>query len=172
MLGFNKKVQHGGHHTIGRDNRLLFLLVDGSGKTKSICLTYEGVKHPCSILNNAVSGVANLKQSDDEHPKDFAEKVKNRVNILFDNLINIFKEENSDCLNKDPKQRKAIEESALEKYMACLFIVKSSKNIYKDLKDNMKQQHLLGIKQYPETLTKAMEIWNQNYSRSRRDQIG
>ena len=135
---------------------------------KNICLTYKGVKHPCSILNNAVSGVASLKQLDDEHPKDFAEKVKNRVNILFDNFITICKEEDTDYLNKDPTKRKEIEEAALEKYMAYLAIVKSSNNIYKDLKDNMKQQHSLGNKKYPETLTKAMEILNQNYSRPRR----
>ena len=36
---------------------------------KNICLTYKGVQHPCSILYNAISGVANIKQSNDEHPK-------------------------------------------------------------------------------------------------------
>ena len=96
---------------------------------KNTCLTYKGVKHPCSILQNAISGVANIKQSNDEHPKDFAEKVKNRVNVLFDNLLNVFKEEDSDYLDKDPKERKQIEEKALEKYMAYLSIVKASNNI-------------------------------------------
>ena len=135
---------------------------------KNICLTYKGAKHPYSILQNVISGVANIKQSDDEHPKDFAEKVKNQVNILFDNLLNLSKEEDSDYLDKDPKERKQMEEKALEKYMAYLFIVKASNNTYKDLKENMKQQHSLGTKQNPETLTKAMKILNQNYSRPRR----
>ena len=43
---------------------------------KKHMLDLQGVKHPCYILHNAISGVANIKQSDDEHPKDFAEKVK------------------------------------------------------------------------------------------------
>ena len=79
-------------------------------------------------------------------------KVKNQVNISLDNLLTVFEEEDLDYLDKDCKKRKEIEEKGLEKCMAYLSIVKATNNIYKDLKENMKQQHSFGTKQYLECL--------------------
>ena len=132
---------------------------------KKICLTYKGAKHPCFTLQNSVYGLATAKQEKNESTRDFAEKVKTRVNALTQNLEALILAKDPDFWDKRKEERKTIQEEALEECMASLMIIKSNNEIYKELKENMKQQHSLGTKQYPTKLAKSMEILNQNYKR-------
>ncbi len=135
---------------------------------KKICLNCKGNKNGFAILLNTVTGVANAKQQDGETIKAYAERVKSRVESLVDGMMKMPQLIDSKHQEVTTSKHDDLVAKACDKLAGYLLIARADHDVHKDLKDNMKQQQSLGQDPYPETLSKAMEILNQNYKRKRK----
>ncbi len=70
--------------------------------------------------------------------------MKTRTEVAFKNWIDLMQEEDKDYLDKSADEREAIEAIVIERYSAYIIITKSDQEMYRDLKDTMKQHHSVG----------------------------
>ena len=119
--------------------------------------------HKFAITLNTISGVGSLNQQDGEHIKTYAEGVKSRPGSLFRKMYKLPNNLADDLFEVAVLQsRKVVAiETTIEQFSAYILIVKAFNESYRDLKETMVGQQLLGTDPYPKTLLEAMEILNQ-----------
>ncbi len=138
---------------------------------KNICLTYKGTKNSYASLHGAIIGLAQVKQAKSESVTDYAARIKNRVTSFFDSYVKVLKQQDENYLDLEKEaDRKKVEDAVHDKYMAFIAIDKADPEIYKSLKDSLRQQYSVKQDNYPDTLAAAMEILNQNYKRKPKKQ--
>ena len=56
---------------------------------KKICLNYNGVTHPCGVLQNTISGLSSLKQLEGKKIADYTDRIKSRVQAMMTALLDL-----------------------------------------------------------------------------------
>jgi hypothetical protein len=119
-----------------------------------------------------MTGMANIKQFDNETVTAFADRVKSRMAtfwntidtngepICHDLALEYAKADNPlRTTATDDDQKKAREST-----MAYMIISKANDKRFKPLKDNLETNQTQDVAKYPDTVTKAMEFTNPSDS--------
>ena len=134
---------------------------------KNQCLIQSGEINPNQLLLDAIKSLGEVKQNDKEKVKDYSNKVVSQTKSFIQALSKVMKE-SSDMeivVLTGSQVITVLEKDLVDGLAAYIIQVRADHEIYSKLQRNLKQQYMLGHKDYKMDINKAMEALNLNHKK-------